>query len=87
MTLSCLKQIVVVTSSTLEVYDIQTLDLVEHTRFDASSLISPTLGYTSNGAISYSDSLGDIAHSVRSYKGKVFLLVSASIKVPGIQRF
>lgn len=81
------KQIVVVTSSALEVYDIQTLDLVEHTRFDAASLISPTLGYTSNGTISYSDSLGDIAHSVRTYKGKVFLLVSASIKVPGINAF
>ena len=64
-----------VTSGSVEVYDVQTQKLVEHVRFSASSLVSPTLGLTVNGAVSYSDSLGDIAHSVRAYKGKIFLLV------------
>lgn len=64
------------TPFTLEVYDVRTPKLVERVQFNAASLISPSLGYTSNGAIPYSESIGDVAHSVRVYKGKIFLLVS-----------
>lgn len=60
----------------MDVYDTRTLKLVERVQFDAQSLISPSLGYTANGAIPYSDSHGEIAHSIRVYKGKIFLLVS-----------
>ena len=35
------------------------------------------IGHTINGAFSYTDATGDVAHSVRTYKGKIFLLVSA----------
>ena len=35
------------------------------------------MAHTINGAFSYSDAAGDVAHSVRTYKGKIFLLVSA----------
>lgn len=75
------------TPTTLEVHDVLTLNRIEQIRFDASSLVSPTMGYTSNGALSYSDSLGDIAHSVRAYKGKVFLLVSYFLSYTGFYRF
>jgi hypothetical protein len=72
-----LQQILVVTASGLEVYDVETQTLVEHTPFDPSTLVSPTIAHTTNGAFSYSDATGDIARSVRTYKGKIFLLVSA----------
>lgn len=75
------------TPTTLEVHDVLTLNRIEQIRFDASSLVSPTMGYTSNGSLSYSDSLGDIAHSVRAYKGKVFLLVSHFPSHTGFYRF
>jgi hypothetical protein len=63
--------------SALEVYDVETQALVEHMDFDPSSLISPTIAHTTNGSFSYTDATGDIARSVRTYKGKIFLLVSA----------
>ncbi|KAI0029978.1 Golgi CORVET complex core vacuolar protein 8-domain-containing protein [Vararia minispora EC-137] len=75
------KQILLVTLSSIEVYDVNTQKLVEHVPFTPSSLISPTLGLTVNGAISYSDSLGDVAHSVRIYKGKIFLLHREDVQV------
>jgi vacuolar protein sorting-associated protein 8 len=59
------------------VYDVETQALVEHVDFDPSSLVSPTIAHTTNGAFSYTDATGDIAHSVRTYKGKIFLLVGA----------
>lgn len=55
----------------------QTRALVEHVHFDPTLLLSPSIGHTINGAFSYSDATSDIAHSVRTYKGKIFLLVSA----------
>ena len=70
------QQVVVITATTLDVYDIRSLKLVERVQFEARSLISPSLGYTTNGAIPYTDSVGEIAHSIRVYKGKIFLLVS-----------
>lgn len=67
------------TASALEVYDVQTRALIEHVQFDPASLISPRMiAHTTNGAFSYTDVTGDIAHSVRTYKGKIFLLVSAN---------
>lgn len=57
-------------------YDAHISKLVERINFDGLSLVSPTLGSTVNGSISYSDSVADVGHSLRVYKGKIFLLVS-----------
>ncbi|KAJ7188186.1 Golgi CORVET complex core vacuolar protein 8-domain-containing protein [Mycena filopes] len=67
-------QVVVLTATTLNVYDSRASKLVEHVQFDGLSLVSPTLGATVNGAMNYADSVGDVAHSIRVYKGKIFLL-------------
>lgn len=67
-------QIAIFTASVLSVYDVHGMKMVETVRFDSSSLVSPSLGSTGNGSISYLESVGDIAHSVRTYKGKLFLL-------------
>lgn len=67
------------TATTLDVYDVRSLKLVERVHFEAKSLISPSLGYTTNGAIPYAESVGEVAHSMRVYKGKIFLLVSKCI--------
>ena len=65
----------VLTLTTLEVYDIHTTRLVEHVLFDAWSLVSPILSHTTNGTVEYMDAVTEVAHSVRTYKGKIFLLV------------
>ncbi|KAJ7703147.1 Golgi CORVET complex core vacuolar protein 8-domain-containing protein [Mycena rosella] len=67
-------QVVVLTATTLNVYDSRLSKLIEHVPFDGLALVSPTLGSTVNGAIPYVDSVGDVAHSIRVYKGKIFLL-------------
>ncbi|KAJ7287486.1 Golgi CORVET complex core vacuolar protein 8-domain-containing protein [Mycena rebaudengoi] len=67
-------QVVVLTATTLNVYDARVSKLVERVQFDGLALISPTLGSTVNGAVPYADSVGDVAHSIRVYKGKIFLL-------------
>ncbi|KAF8210322.1 Golgi CORVET complex core vacuolar protein 8-domain-containing protein [Mycena galopus ATCC 62051] len=67
-------QVVVLTATTLNVYDSRVSKLIEHVQFDGLALISPTLSGTVNGAVAYADSVGDVAHSVRVYKGKIFLL-------------
>ncbi|KII92434.1 hypothetical protein PLICRDRAFT_27564 [Plicaturopsis crispa FD-325 SS-3] len=67
-------QIVVLTTSHLNIYDVNHSKLVERVNFDPSTLVSPSLSSTINGAIPYADSVGDVAHSVRVYKGKIFLL-------------
>jgi vacuolar protein sorting-associated protein 8 len=72
-----IQQILALTASALEVYDVETQVLVEHVDFDPSSLVSPSIAHTTNGAFSYTDATGNIAHSMRTYKGKIFLLVSA----------
>ncbi|KAI0058100.1 hypothetical protein BV25DRAFT_1811403 [Artomyces pyxidatus] len=74
-------QILTVTSSSLEVYDVHTLVLVERVRMDPTTLVSPTLGLTMNGSVSYTESLGDVAHSVRTYKGKIFFLGRQEVTV------
>ena len=72
------QQIIVLTHAGFEIYDIRTFKLVEREPFDAWSLVSPVLSHTTNGTITYSDAVSEVAHSVRVYKGKVFLLVSSS---------
>ncbi|KAJ6586971.1 Golgi CORVET complex core vacuolar protein 8-domain-containing protein [Mycena vulgaris] len=67
-------QVVALTATTLNVYDSKVSKLVEQVQFDGLTLVSPTLSSTVNGAIPYVDSVGDVAHSIRVYKGKIFLL-------------
>lgn len=69
----------VLTAISLEVYDARRSKSIEKTYFDGLSLVSPTLSATVNGAIPYAESIGNVAHSMRVYKGKIFLLVSSSI--------
>ena len=61
---------------TLEVYDVHTFRMVEHVLFDAWTLVSPLLAHTTNGSVSYTDAITEVSHSMRIYKGKIFLLVS-----------
>ncbi|KAF7796662.1 hypothetical protein EIP86_007845 [Pleurotus ostreatoroseus] len=79
-----INQVLVLTLTTLEVYDIHTFRLVEHVLFDAWSLVSPILAHTTNGSVSYPDAVTEIAHSVRTYKGKIFLLVRTLTIQPSI---
>ncbi|KAF7288694.1 Lateendosome to vacuole transport-family protein [Mycena chlorophos] len=67
-------QVVVLTATTLSVYDVRQSKLVEEVLFDGLSLVSPTLASTVDGSVTYSDSVGNVAHSLRIYKGKIFLL-------------
>ncbi len=74
-----MQQIIVLTSVTLEVYDVQTFRMVEHVLFDAWTLVSPLLAHTTNGSVSYTDAITEVSHSMRIYKGKIFLLVSVHV--------
>ena len=65
------------TPVTLEVYDAHTLSMVECVSFDAWTLVSPLLAHTTNGSVSYTDAISEVSHSVRVYKGKIFVLVGA----------
>ncbi|CAK5265748.1 unnamed protein product [Mycena citricolor] len=67
-------QVIVLTASTLHVYDARLAKAVESVPFDGLSLVSPTLRATINGSVPYLDSVGDVAQSIRVYKGKIFLL-------------
>ncbi|KAF7428647.1 Vacuolar protein sorting-associated protein 8 [Pleurotus ostreatus] len=75
------KQIVVMTATTLEVFDITLMKTIERVERDALSLVSPTLGLTVRGALSYADAAGDVAHSIRVYKGKIFMLGRETVEV------
>ncbi|KAG5648482.1 hypothetical protein DXG03_003093 [Asterophora parasitica] len=55
--------------------------VIEFVNFDGLSLVSPSLSSTVTGAMSYSDSVYDVAHSMRLYKGKIFLLGRNDIRV------
>ncbi|KAH9935787.1 Golgi CORVET complex core vacuolar protein 8-domain-containing protein [Fomitopsis serialis] len=74
-------QVVVLTSETLEVYDVRSHKLVEQTPFDARSLVSPILGHTINSSVSYPDAVMEVSHSVRVYKGKIFTLGQHEVRV------
>lgn len=70
----------------MQVYDTHVNKPVERVHFDASSLVSPSLGLTVNGAVPYTDSVGEVVHSIRVYKGKIFLLVSDVVYIPDALR-
>lgn len=76
--MKCLQQIIVLIRTGFEIYDVRTFKLVESEPFDAWTLVSPVLSHTTNGTITYSDAVSEVAHSVRVYKGKIFLLVGTS---------
>ena len=63
----------------MQVYDARVNKLVERVHFDASTLVSRSLGLRMNDPSAHSDSLGEVTHSVRIYKGKIFLMVSGVI--------
>ncbi|CCL98684.1 uncharacterized protein FIBRA_00686 [Fibroporia radiculosa] len=74
-------QVLGLTPNALEVYDIRTGRLVEKVSYDAWSLVSPILSHTTTGSVSYSDTVTDVAHSVRVYKGKIFIMTQSEIQV------
>ncbi|KIK67347.1 hypothetical protein GYMLUDRAFT_37447 [Collybiopsis luxurians FD-317 M1] len=76
-----INQIIIITASTLQVYDLNRSRIIERVSFDGLSLISPSLRFTVSGASSYPDSVGDVAHSVRVYKSKIFILGRERIQV------
>ncbi|KAF5326592.1 hypothetical protein D9611_000255 [Ephemerocybe angulata] len=67
-------QLTIITGNSIGVFDISISKLVEKTAFDGLSLVSPTLNMTTNASITYASSVSDVAHSLRVYKGKMFLL-------------
>ena len=77
------------THAGFEIYDVRTFKLVEREPYDAWSLVSPILSHTTNGTITYSDAVSEVAHSVRVYKGKIFLLVSPMYltRIRGVHAF
>ncbi|XP_006461129.1 hypothetical protein AGABI2DRAFT_221648 [Agaricus bisporus var. bisporus H97] len=70
------QQLVILTESEMGVFDLRERKLVEQLKFDFSSLMSPSIANTVNGNINYQNSIRDVSHSMRIYKGKIFLLVS-----------
>lgn len=70
-----LQQVVVLLADALEVYDVHTRQIIERSDFNASSLVNPQLGHATSSAFQYPGSLLDVSHSMRVYKGKVFILV------------
>ncbi|KAI3619052.1 late endosome to vacuole transport-related [Moniliophthora roreri] len=76
-----INQTVVLTASTLQVFDVSLLKVVESVKFDGLSLVSPSLKLTVSGASSYSHSVGDVAHSLKTYKGKIFTLGRQHVQV------
>ncbi|KAK7053310.1 hypothetical protein VNI00_003936 [Paramarasmius palmivorus] len=74
-------QVVVLTATTLQVFDVPSLKVVESVNFDGLSLVSPSLKLTVSGASSYSHSVGDVAHSMKTYKGKIFILGRQNVQV------
>ncbi|KAI0373910.1 hypothetical protein BV20DRAFT_1049354 [Pilatotrama ljubarskyi] len=74
-------QLILLTPAAFEVYDVRTFKLVEREPFDAWTLVSPLLSHTTNGSITYSDAVSEVAHSVRMYKGKIFLLGQHGVQV------
>jgi vacuolar protein sorting-associated protein 8 len=59
----------------MAVYDLRSSRVIEQTGFDGLSLMSPTLARTVDGSVQYADAATDTAHSLRVYKGKMFILV------------
>jgi hypothetical protein len=51
------------------------MQLIERSEFNAASLATPRLAHNTSSAFHYSGNVGDVAHSLGVYKGKIFLLV------------
>ncbi|KAJ3575088.1 hypothetical protein NP233_g1320 [Leucocoprinus birnbaumii] len=75
------QQLVILTANQMGVYDLHASKMIEQVQFDVSTLMSPTIGHTVNGKVNYQDSVKDVAHSMRIYKGKIFLLGRSDIRV------
>ena len=60
----------------MQVYDTTLSKIVEKVDFDGLSLANHCLSRTVNGMMSYNESISEVAHSLRVYKGKIFVLVS-----------
>ncbi|KAI6134537.1 Golgi CORVET complex core vacuolar protein 8-domain-containing protein [Pisolithus croceorrhizus] len=71
-------QLVVFTAVSLLVYDVRTADAIEHVPFDASVLLARIRNHTNQRD---PDSIGDIAHAVKTHKGRVFLLEREQLRV------
>ena len=67
------------TSTALQVFDARKGTVVENVPLDTSNLVSPLKPLKANGDTSNGYSVSAVAHSVRVYKGKIFLLVSTII--------
>ena len=44
-------------------------------QYDEFDIKNWALSHTTNGTVEYMDAVTEVAHSVRTYKGKIFLLV------------
>ncbi|KAF8973231.1 vacuolar protein sorting-associated protein [Flammula alnicola] len=64
-------QIIIITRGNLGVYDMKLCRLVEEVHFDGLSLISPT-AIRADGTMD--SDMDSVAHSLRVYKGKMFML-------------
>ncbi|OCH93775.1 hypothetical protein OBBRIDRAFT_724115 [Obba rivulosa] len=74
-------QVIVLIGHHLEVYDVRTFKLIERVGYDSWTLVSPTLSHTTNGSVSYTDAVTEVAHSLRVYKGKIFILGQHGLQV------
>ncbi|KZV93421.1 hypothetical protein EXIGLDRAFT_44787 [Exidia glandulosa HHB12029] len=75
------QQLAAVTASSIEVYDMRTLQRVERTPFKPRSLIQDSgLGPQAEDDVFSATSL-DVVRSVKSYKGKLFLLGQKEVQV------
>jgi hypothetical protein len=53
--------------------------MIERADFDAGSLVNPRMTHEQNASFQYAGNVGNVAHSLRVYKGRLFLLVCVSL--------
>ncbi|EJD52339.1 hypothetical protein AURDEDRAFT_180960 [Auricularia subglabra TFB-10046 SS5] len=75
------QQLAAVTASSIEVYDMKTLQRVERTSFRPQTLIQDAGLYAQAEDDVFTDASLDIVRSVKSYKGKLFLLGRKELQV------
>lgn len=75
MILTSLQQLAAVTATSIEVYDMKTLQRVERAPFKPRSLIQDAGSGPQAEDDVFTNASLDIVRSVKSYKGKLFLLV------------
>lgn len=71
-------QLVAFTAVSLLVYDVRTADAIEHVPFDTSTVLPRIRNHANYRDL---ESIGGIAHAVRTHKGKVFLLECEQVRV------